>query len=97
MYYTTMINTLENDCLRRLCVGLCFDMHYLCPFWFVNHLDEEERAGCFAFIVFWISWYCKCPVALLHGAGGWSAVLQLWYSLIILTYFFAVLLQLNIK
>ena len=20
----------------------------LCPFWFCNHLDEEERAGCFA-------------------------------------------------
>ena len=81
-----MINTLENDCLWGLCVGLCFGMHYLCPFWFVSHLDEEERAGCFAFIVFWISWYCKCPVALPHRARGWSAVLQLWYSLIILTF-----------
>ena len=20
----------------------------LCPFWFCNHLDREERAGCFA-------------------------------------------------
>ena len=24
MYYTTMINTLENDCLWGLCVGLSF-------------------------------------------------------------------------
>ena len=24
-----------------------------CPFKFCNHLDKEERAGCFAFIVFW--------------------------------------------
>ena len=44
------------------------------PFKFCNHLDEEERAGCFAFIVFWMSCYCKCPVALPHGAVGWSAV-----------------------
>ena len=27
----------------------------LCPFQYYNHLDEEERAGCFAFIVFWMS------------------------------------------
>ena len=39
-----------------------------------NHLDEEVRAGCFAFIVFWMSCYCKCPVALPHGAVGLSAV-----------------------
>ena len=38
------------------------------------HLDEAERAGCFAFIVFWMYYYCKCPVALLYGAVGWSAV-----------------------
>ena len=24
----------------------------LCPFWFFNHLDEEERAGCFALLSF---------------------------------------------
>ena len=44
------------------------------PFWFCNHLDEEERAGCFAVIVFRISCYCKCPVSLPLGAVGWSAV-----------------------
>ena len=35
---------------------------------------EEERAGCFAFIVFWMSCYCKCSVALPHSSGSWSAV-----------------------
>ena len=56
------------------CVGLCFAMHYFVSFQVYNHLDEEERAGCFAFIVFWMSCYCKYPVALPHGAVGWSAV-----------------------
>ena len=46
----------------------------LCPFYFCNHLDKEERAGCFAFIVFWMSCDCICSVALPHGAVGWSAV-----------------------
>ena len=31
-----------------------------------NHLEEEERAGCFALIVLRMSCYCKCSVALLH-------------------------------
>ena len=30
----------------------------LCPFWFCNHPDGEERAGCFALIVFLMS--CEC-------------------------------------
>ena len=42
----------------------------LCPFQFCNHLDKEERAGCFAFVAFWMSCYCKCPVALAHVAVG---------------------------
>ena len=46
----------------------------LCPFLFCNHLDEEERAGCFTFIFSWMSCYCKCPVALPHCAMGWFAV-----------------------
>ena len=46
----------------------------LCPFYLYNRLDEKERCGCFAFIVFWMSYYCKCLVALLHCAKGWSAV-----------------------
>ena len=46
----------------------------LCPFYFCNHLDEEERACCFVFIVFQMSCYCFCFVALPHGAMGCSAV-----------------------
>ena len=41
-----------------------------CPFQFCNYLDEEERADYFAFIVFLMSCYCKCSVALPHGAVG---------------------------
>ena len=46
----------------------------LCPFWLSNHLAKEERADCFAFIVFQMSCYCKCFVTLPYGAVGWSAV-----------------------
>ena len=46
----------------------------LYPFKVCNHLDEEETTGCLAFIVFWESCYCKCPVALPHGPMGWSAI-----------------------
>ena len=45
-----------------------------CPFSFCNHLDEEEIAGCFAFIVLWMACYCKCHVSLPRVALGWSAV-----------------------
>ena len=34
----------------------------------------RKRAGCFALIVFQMSCYCKCSVALPHCAMGWSAV-----------------------
>ena len=33
-------------------------------------LDEEERAGCFLFMVFGTSCYCTCFVGLPHGAVG---------------------------
>ena len=49
-------------------------MHFFMSVLFCNHLDQEARAGCFAFIVFWLSFYCKCSVALPHGAMGLSAV-----------------------
>ena len=39
-----------------------------------NHLDEEERASCYAFIVFRISCFCICSVALTDVAVGLSAV-----------------------
>ena len=40
----------------------------LCPFWFCNHLEEEEKTGCFAFIVIQMS------CSEVHVAVGWSAV-----------------------
>ena len=41
---------------------------------FCNHLEEEERAVCFNFIVLRMSRYCKCSVARPEGAVVWSAV-----------------------
>ena len=57
----------------------------LCLFQFCNHLDEEERAGCFAWFVFLVShYYC---VTLPCGDMGLSAVCDCGisgsYSLII--------------
>ena len=37
---------------------------------FLNHLEEEERAGCFAFIVLRMYCYCKYSVTLPRGAVG---------------------------
>ena len=42
--------------------------------YFCNHLDEEEKAGCFALTVFLMSCDTQCSVALSHGAMGWSAI-----------------------
>ena len=42
-------------------------------FWGMK-IEEEVKAGCFAFIVLQMSCYCKCSVALPCGAVGWSAV-----------------------
>ena len=39
---------------------------------FCNHLDGEERTGCFALFVFLVS--RVCCVALSHDAKGLSAV-----------------------
>ena len=53
-------------------VVLCFLCVALCPFWYCNHLDGEERAGCFALFVFLVSrdgW-----AALPRCAMGLSAV-----------------------
>ena len=30
---------------------MLINKNFLCPFLFCNHLEEEEKAGCFAFIV----------------------------------------------
>ena len=52
-------------------VLMCITLY---TFEFCNHLEEGERAGCFAFIVLWISCCCKCFVTHLHFAVGWSVV-----------------------
>ena len=52
---------------------LCCGMHNFVSFLVYNHPEKEERAGCFAFIVLRMSCFCKCSVALPHGAFGWSA------------------------
>ena len=44
----------------------------LFPFLFCNHLDGEERAGCFALVVFLVS--RDCCVTLPHNSMGLSAV-----------------------
>ena len=49
-------------------------MHYLAPFLDCNHLEEEERAGRFAFIVLRVSCCCKCSVALPRDVVGLSGV-----------------------
>ena len=53
---------------------LCFVVHsfVLSSFAIIKIIDEEKRAGCFAFIVLRMSCYFKCSVTLPHGAVGWS-------------------------
>ena len=58
-----------------LCLSLfCYKCITLRPFYFSNHLEEEEKGGYFAFIALQMYRYYKCSVALLHGAVGWYAV-----------------------
>ena len=58
-----------------LSVGILCGGLYLFALLYILSFDEEERTGCFAFIVFRMSCYCKCFVALAHGVMGLSAVL----------------------
>ena len=55
-----------------LCLVFVLLCNTRCPF--CNHLDEEERAGCFALVVFLMFSDCLFSVALPHSAVGWSAV-----------------------
>ena len=61
-----------------LCLSLFFLCITLCPFLSCNYLEEEEKAGCFAFIVLRVSCYCKYSVALPQGAVDWSAVIVIF-------------------
>ena len=49
-------------------------LHLFVSFYFCNHLEDEERAGCFVFIVLQMSCCCKCSVVLPRRVVGWSAV-----------------------
>ena len=46
---------------------LVFLCSMLCPFYFCNHFDKEERAGCFTLVVFLIVVSVSFSVALPHG------------------------------
>ena len=52
----------------------CFVIQYFVSFWFCNHLDWEERAGCFVITFFLMSCDSQCSVALPYGAVGWSVL-----------------------
>ena len=58
----------------------CFVIHYFVSVEFCDHLDGEERAGCFAFTVCLVSFDSQCSVGLPHGTVGWSAVCDCGYS-----------------
>ena len=38
-----------------------------------NHLEGEEKTGCFAIIVLQMYCDCKCSAMLRQGAVGWTA------------------------
>ena len=46
----------------------------VCAFQFCNQFEEEDRAGCFAFIVLRMYCYRKCSVTLPYGGVDWSEV-----------------------
>ena len=48
----------------------------MCPFLFSNHLDGEERVGCFALFVYLVS--RDCCVSLPHDAAGF-----LWFVIVV--------------
>ena len=56
---------------------------------FSNHLAREEKACCFALIVFLMSFHCYCSVTLPHDVVGLQC--GLWFFMIILTFFFAII------
>ena len=62
-----------SHCLWGFCVGLCFGMHYVMPFLVLQSSLRGREGWLLTLIVFWMSCFCKCPVALPQGAVGWSA------------------------
>ena len=65
MYFTLVVEVLYLSlfCNALLCVLSSFAV-----------ILKRKRVGCFASIVLRMCCYCKCCVALPHGAVSWSAV-----------------------
>ena len=62
------------DCLGSV-FGLSFVIQYFkYPYYFLNQLEEEERAGCFTFITFLVSYDIWCSLALPHEGVCLTAV-----------------------
>ena len=59
-------------CMRFVIAKFPDHTHYFCNF----YLGEEEKAGCFALIVFQVSCDCQCALPLPNGIVGWSAVCE---------------------
>ena len=71
-----------------LCLSL-FGMHYIVSFLVFTYLEEEEKAGCFAFVVIRMSCYCLVPWFFLTVPWvGLQCVIVVFIFLIILTCFF---------
>ena len=66
MYFPLFVGVL---CLPLFCYALLCVHSSFC-----NHLEQKEKAGCFAIIVLQVYCYYKCSVALPQCAVGWSAV-----------------------
>ena len=66
MYFQLFVGVL---CLSMFCYALLCVHSSFC-----NHLEEEEKAVCFAITVLQMNCYYKCSVTLPHSAVGWSAV-----------------------
>ena len=49
-------------------------MHSFVSILVLNHLEEEEKAGCFATIVLQMYCYCKCYVMLLFLTVPWAGL-----------------------
>ena len=54
--------------LEHFTSGMNYCISIIFFFLLCHHLNEEEKAGCSALVVFFMSCYCKCSVALPHGA-----------------------------
>ena len=54
--------------------GSVFGTRFVVHCFACNHLDGEERAGCFALYVFLVSCDWCCSMAPSYDPVGWSAV-----------------------